>query len=236
MKVIVRFVVASFSTLHYLCGFSLITKSSTDMNLALLSMFIPTFFFVSITPGMCMTLALTLGMSIGYRRTLWMMIGELLGVALVSVSAVLGIAAIMLNYPWMFIALKFIGGGYLLYLGVEMWRSRGKLAINVDNLETPKSDNIALIMQGFVTAIANPKGWAFMISLLPPFIDQNAALAPQLIILVSIILLFEFICMSLYATGGKGLKHVLGQSKNVRLMNRIAGTLMMGVGVWLLLS
>lgn len=127
------------------------------MNLALLSMFIPTFFFVSITPGMCMTLALTLGMSIGYRRTLWMMIGELLGVALVSVSAVLGIAAIMLNYPWMFIALKFIGGGYLLYLGVEMWRSRGKLAINVDNLETPKSDNIALIMQGFVTAIANPK-------------------------------------------------------------------------------
>ncbi|MDW1889238.1 MULTISPECIES: LysE family translocator [Vibrio] len=206
------------------------------MNLALLSMFIPTFFFVSITPGMCMTLALTLGMSIGYRRTLWMMIGELLGVALVSVSAVLGIAAIMLNYTWMFIALKFIGGGYLLYLGVEMWRSRGKLTINVDNLETPKSDNIALIMQGFVTAIANPKGWAFMISLLPPFIDQNAALAPQLIILVSIILLFEFICMSLYATGGKGLKHVLGQSKNVRLMNRIAGTLMMGVGVWLLLS
>ena len=206
------------------------------MNLALLSMFIPTFFFVSITPVMCMTLALTLGMSIGYRRTLWMMIGELVGVALVSVSAVLGIAAIMLNYPWMFIALKFIGGGYLLYLGVEMWRSRGKLAINVDNLEKPKSGNVALIMQGFVTAIANPKGWAFMISLLPPFIDQNAALAPQLIVLVSIILLFEFICMSLYATGGKGLKRVLGQSKNVRLMNRIAGTLMMGVGVWLLLS
>ncbi|PFG57898.1 threonine/homoserine/homoserine lactone efflux protein [Vibrio sp. ES.051] len=206
------------------------------MNFALLSMFIPTFFFVSITPGMCMTLALTLGMSIGYRRTLWMMIGELVGVALVSVSAVLGIAAIMLNYPWMFIALKFIGGGYLLYLGVEMWRSRGKLAINVDTLETPKSGNVALIMQGFVTAIANPKGWAFMISLLPPFIDQNAALAPQLIVLVSIILLFEFICMSLYATGGKGLKRVLGQSKNVRLMNRIAGTLMMGVGVWLLLS
>ncbi|MCS0416503.1 LysE family translocator [Vibrio diabolicus] len=206
------------------------------MNLALLSMFIPTFFFVSITPGMCMTLALTLGMSIGYRRTLWMMIGELVGVALVSVSAVLGIAAIMLNYPWMFIVLKFIGGGYLLYLGVEMWRSRGKLAINVDNLEKPRSGNVALIMQGFVTAIANPKGWAFMISLLPPFIDQNAALAPQLIVLVSIILLFEFICMSLYATGGKGLKRVLGQSKNVRLMNRIAGTLMMGVGVWLLLS
>ncbi|MCY9875717.1 LysE family translocator [Vibrio natriegens] len=206
------------------------------MNMTLLSMFIPTFFFVSITPGMCMTLALTLGMSVGYRRALWMMVGELAGVALVSISAVLGIAAIMLNYPWLFIVLKFIGGAYLLYLGVEMWRSRGKLAINLETESALPQGNWNLVIQGFVTAIANPKGWAFMISLLPSFIDQNAALAPQLAVLISIILMFEFICMSLYATGGKGLKRVLGHSKNVRLMNRVAGTLMMGVGVWLLMS
>ena len=206
------------------------------MNATLLSMFIPTFFFVSITPGMCMTLALTLGMSIGYRRTLWMMAGELVGVALVSVSAVLGIAAIMLSYPWLFTALKLIGSGYLLYLGIEMWRSRGKLAISLENIDIPTNGNWDLVLQGFVTAIANPKGWAFMVSLLPPFIDQNKDLTPQLILLISIILTFEFICMSLYATGGKGLKRILGQSKNVRLMNRIAGTLMMGVGVWLLMS
>ncbi|WP_029842167.1 LysE family translocator [Vibrio parahaemolyticus] len=206
------------------------------MNIALISMFIPTFFFVSITPGMCMTLALTLGMSVGYRRTLWMMIGELAGVALVSVSAVLGIAAVMLNYPWLFTVLKFGGGAYLLYLGIEMWRSRGKLAINLENSTSQPKGNWNLVLQGFVTAIANPKGWAFMVSLLPPFIDQSKALAPQLMVLVSIILLFEFICMSLYATGGKGLKRVLGQSKNVRLMNRFAGTLMMGVGIWLFVS
>lgn len=57
------------------------------MNTALLGMFIPTFFFVSITPGMCMTLALTLGMSVGYKRTLWMMAGELVGVGLVATNS-----------------------------------------------------------------------------------------------------------------------------------------------------
>ncbi|WGW01680.1 LysE family translocator [Vibrio sp. YMD68] len=206
------------------------------MNTALLGMFIPTFFFVSITPGMCMTLALTLGMSIGYRRALWMMAGELVGVGLVAVAAVLGIAAVMLNYPWLFVALKFIGGSYLFYLGIQMWRSRGKLAINLNDTSPVTHSDWDLVVQGFVTAIANPKGWAFMISLLPPFIDQSADLAPQLVVLVSIILLFEFICMTLYATGGKGLKSLLGQSHNVRLMNRIAGTLMMGVGVWLFLT
>lgn len=206
------------------------------MNLALLSAFIPTFFFVSITPGMCMTLALSLGMSIGYKRTLWMMIGELAGVALVSVSAVIGIAAIMLNYPMLFVSFKVLGALYLIYLGVQMWRSKGKLALSGDGRPVMVGGNWNLVMQGFITAIANPKGWAFMISLLPPFIDQSAPLTPQLMLLVGIILISEFVCMTLYATGGKGLKRILGKSQNVRTLNRIAGSLMVGVGIWLFFS
>lgn len=206
------------------------------MNLALLSAFIPTFFFVSITPGMCMTLALSMGMSIGYRRTLWMMLGEVVGVGLVAVAAVLGIASVMLNYPWLFTILKSIGAAYLFYIGIQMWLSKGKLALNDENLEVQVGGNWDLVMQGFVTAIANPKGWAFMISLLPPFIDNTQPLTLQLVVLVSIILVSEFISMTLYATGGKGLKSLLGHSKNIRLMNRISGTLMMGVGVWLFAS
>lgn len=207
------------------------------MNTALLLAFIPTFFFVSITPGMCMTLALTLGMSIGYKRALWMMLGELIGVAIVAISAVIGIAAVMLNYPWLFTGFKIVGASYLFYLGIQMWLSRGKLAINLDTAEdVPTSNEWQLVVQGFVTAIANPKGWAFMISLLPPFIDNSHDLLPQLTLLIGIILISEFVCMTLYATGGKGLKRVLGHSENVRLMNRIAGSLMMGVGIWLFLS
>ncbi|MGR2949670.1 LysE family translocator [Vibrio vulnificus] len=206
------------------------------MNFALLSAFIPTFFFVSITPGMCMTLALTLGMSIGYKRTLWMMIGELVGVAVVSVAAVVGIAAVMLNYPMLFISFKILGATYLVYLGIQMWRSRGKLSLSAETGPVSRANNWQLIMQGFITAIANPKGWAFMISLLPPFIDKSAPLPPQLLLLVGIILISEFVCMTLYATGGKGLKRLLGQSQNVRRLNRIAGSLMTGVGIWLFFS
>ena len=206
------------------------------MNLALLSVFVPTFFFVSITPGMCMTLALSLGVSIGYRRTLWMMLGEVIGIGLVSVAAVLGIASVMLNYPWLFTILKSVGAAYLFYLGIKMWQSKGKLALSNGNTEVQVGHNWDLVMQGFVTAIANPKGWAFMISLLPPFIDSSKPLALQLTLLVAIILTFEFICMTIYATGGKGLKRLLGHSKNIRLMNRISGSLMMGVGIWLFVS
>ncbi len=203
------------------------------LELSLLAVFLPTFFFVSATPGMCMTLSMTMGMTIGVRRTLWMMAGELLGVGLVAFLAVVGVATIMLNYPDIFTVFKYIGGAYLVYLGTQMWQSRGKMAVTDENSVRASVSRKALAIQGFVTAVANPKGWAFFISLLPPFINPDAPLAPQLSILIIIILLVEFVCLLGYASGGRTMRAFLQKSGNVRLMNRIAGSLMIGVGIWL---
>lgn len=203
------------------------------MTVATLSVFIPTFFFVSLTPGMCMTLALSLGMTVGFRRTLWMMSGELVGVGLVATLSVIGVATIMLSSPWLFTLLKYGGGLYLGFLGVQLWLSRGNMALDPDTMIVRRTSRVQLIAQGFITAVANPKGWAFFIALLPPFIDQQLALAPQLSILLSMILLLEFLCLMLYAGGGRSLNRFLHHPKNVRLLNRIAGVLMLGVGVWL---
>lgn len=80
------------------------------IDTSVLTLFIPTFFLVSVTPGMCMTLAMTMGMTIGVRKTFYMMWGELVGVALVSVASVSGVAAVMLNHPALFTLLKYAGG------------------------------------------------------------------------------------------------------------------------------
>ncbi|WP_197465356.1 LysE family translocator [Marinomonas sp. TW1] len=202
------------------------------MNLALLSAFVPTFFFVSITPGMCMTLAMTLGMTVGVKRALWMMVGELVGVATVATLSAIGVAALLLNYPSVFMVLKYLGGAYLAFIGIQMWLSKGKMAIKTDEDSAPASRR-ELMSQGFVTAIANPKGWAFFVALLPPFLVADQPLASQLVVLISIILTLEFSCLLIYAAGGRTLKSLLMKSGNVRIMNRIAGTLMIGVGVWL---
>ncbi|PHS18512.1 MAG: threonine transporter RhtB [Kangiella sp.] len=201
-----------------------------DNNLLLL--FIPTFLFVSATPGMCMTLAMTLGMTIGIRRTLWMMWGELLGVATVAILAVIGVAKIMLEYPSLFLILKYLGGVYLCYIGIKLWRAHDTFDANFDSSQQ-NINKKALFTQGFVSAIANPKGWAFMISLLPPFINPQLPLAFQLSILVGIILITEFSFMMIYATGGKTLRRLLQQSDKLAWLNRISGSLMIMVGIWL---
>jgi len=191
---------------------------------------------VSATPGMCMTLALTLGMTLGIRKTLWMMWGELAGVALVSVLGVVGVASLMLNYPNVFNLFKYLGGGYLIIIGIQQWLSRGKMAINNQPDDDQQFNGKKLMLQGFVTAVANPKGWAFIISLLPPFINSEMPIAPQLFVLVTIILCSEFLFMMLYATGGKSLGRLLAKSDNVRLINRISGSLMILIGLWLALG
>ncbi|MFD2190339.1 LysE family translocator [Pistricoccus aurantiacus] len=203
------------------------------INPSLLSVFIPTFFLVSLTPGMCMTLSMILGMTLGVRRALWMMAGELVGVGLVATAAGAGVATLMLRHPALFVAFKWLGGAYLVYLGVMMWRSRGRMAIPLEGGEVPQASRRQLLLQGFVTAVANPKGWAFFIALLPPFLDPTLALAPQLAVLIAMILSIELTCLLLYAGGGRTASHLLAKGGNVRLLNRIAGTLMVGVGLWL---
>jgi threonine/homoserine/homoserine lactone efflux protein len=205
------------------------------INLSILAVFIPTFFFVSLTPGMCMTLSLSMGMSIGFKNTLYMMYGELLGVGLVATASVIGVATIMLKYPSIFLVLKYAGGAYLIYLGITMWQSRGKMALNLKEVSYNISKK-SLAIQGFVTAIANPKGWAFFIALLPPFIDDSLELVPQLSILIFLILFIEFICLIIYASGGITLGKLLQNSSNVKLLNKVAGSMMMAIGIWLAIS
>jgi len=182
-----------------------------------------------------MTLALSLGMSIGVRNTMWMMLGELIGVAVVAISAIVGIALLMQQLPSLFIIFKIVGASYLFYLAFQLFRAHVNSSIL---LATPSAsiNKQQLFWQGLLTAIANPKGWAFMISLLPPFINQQQPLIPQLSILISIILISEFTCMMLYANGGKSIRLCMQQPDKLMLLHKISALLMALVGVWLLIS
>jgi len=204
------------------------------MDPTLLLTFAASFFFVAMSPGLCMTLAMSLGISIGVRRTMWMMAGELAGIALVATCAVIGVAALLLQAPTVFAVFKWVGAAYLLYMGWQTWHSEPTQLEQLagDGRRTPSS----LIVQGFVTAVSNPKAWAFLVALLPPFVDQSRPLAPQLLAMLATMLVIEFISLQIYAHGGRALSEQLHRRGKARWLNRIAGVLMAGVGVWLALG
>jgi homoserine/homoserine lactone efflux protein len=193
--------------------------------------FCGSFFLIALSPGLCMTLAMSLGISIGVRRTLWMMLGEVVGIALVGAAAMAGVAALLLADPRIFAAFKIAGAAYLLWTAWRSWNAP-VAALATASRFTP----LALCTQGFVTAVSNPKAWAFMMALLPPFIDPAVPLAPQMAVLLALMVVIEFICLLIYAQGGRSLSELLLRRGQAQWLNRIAAGLMVGVAFWLLLG
>jgi len=194
----------------------------------LFGLFVVTIAAVSLTPGMCMTLAFSLGLSQGYRKTLWMMAGEMTGVIVVVSSTVYLLGWLLRLDPMWFNALALTGAVYLLWIARQLWLADPALAEQrtADTL-TP----LSLAVLGFTTAIMNPKGWAFMVALLPGFMDAEKALFPQLALFLSVMLTTEFISLSLYAGGGRWLRQFLGEGARLGVLNKVAASLMVGVSI-----
>ena len=203
------------------------------MNPELLWVFIPTIAAISLTPGMCMTLAFSLGLSQGYRQTLCMMWGELAGVATVVSTCVLLLAWIQSLSDVYFTLLALAGGSYLLWIAYRLWTQpaqfdRGEAQSRL----TPW----ALLTLGYVTAVMNPKGWGFMIALLPGFMSVDYSTPQQLAAFLGVMLPSEFLSMTLYATGGSGLRRFLTNDQHLANLNKVAAALTVLVALLMLIN
>ena len=201
------------------------------MNPELLWVFIPTIAVISLTPGMCMTLAFTLGLSQGYRKTLWMMGGELAGVATVVTSCVLLLTWIQSLSPVYFTGLALIGGNYLLWIAYRLWTQPAHFE---GGERQPQVAPIALVGLGYTTAVMNPKGWGFMIALLPGFISPEYSGPQQLAAFLAVMLPSEFLFMSLYASGGSAVRRLLNSDQQLARLNKISAALMVLVAALVL--
>ena len=201
------------------------------MSADLILLFIPTIAAISFTPGLCMTLAFTLGLSIGYRRTLWMMAGELTGVATVFGATFWSLGWLLSRDMIYFQIISLIGGTYLLYLAVRLFNETPE-QIEARNLENTRASALALL--GFVTAVSNPKGWAFLLALLPGFVSANTPLLPQFAIMLAIMLTTEFLSMTAYATGGQWLATRLSSTHGLLNANRVAASMLGLASLWVL--
>jgi len=119
---------------------------------------------------------------------------------------------------------------------VKQWRTEPSVLPDGSVQDTNASDKLALVIQGFVTAVSNPKGWAFMIAFLPPFISDQHPVLTQMIGLLLVITVIEFISLMIYASGGRQLAIWLQSGQRLHWINRISGSMMIIIGIWLALS
>ena len=193
-------------------------------------LFFVTIFPISMMPGINMTYAMSVGMSFGYKHSFFVMAGQLLAIAFVSFSCMLGVGAVLHHFEYAFKALNIIAGLYMLYLGAMLFFGKGELSItNVSNLPSKKQ----MFINGLIVSVSNPKAWIFFSALLPTFLDKDAPFSLTRMCVITVTLVFiEFLALNIYALGGAMLKKFL--QTHLRLLEICTAIIVCTIGVLLL--
>lgn len=189
-------------------------------------LFLLTSIGMSLSPGPNGLLALTHGALHGARKTLFTITGGLVGFVAVIALCMFGIGAlIQASVTWL-TALKWIGGLYLAWLGIKLWRSP---AVTVELADTPVATNRwALFRQGLLSAATNPKGLLFFSALLPQFIDPQRSLAVQFLVVAATYVFTEFVTEFGLAAAATRIRPWLARTG--RGFNRVCGGIFVAIG------
>ena len=182
---------------------------------------------LTFTPGPNGLLALTHGAIYGSRKTIATILGGSLGFATVIGLSMFGIGALLAASAQLLIVMKFIGGAYLIWLGIQVWRSPS-LGESKASVSTNVS-SISLFRQGALAALTNPKGILFFVAFLPQFIDPSISLLTQFAVMALTFVIIEFIYEYAVASLANKINPFL--AKFGKKVNRVFGGIFMVIGV-----
>lgn len=201
------------------------------MNLTLWISFIGTVLIIGITPGPSVLLATANSMNYGTKKTIGTILGDLSANTLQIILSAFGLATIIISSGEVFSFIKWIGVGYLIYMGVMKIISKPKIG-DFEKINKEKSF-LKLYSEGFFMSASNPKAIIFFAALFPLFIDQNIAFAPQVVVLGLTYLTIDGICLLIYVQFASRLKKSLENKQKIHLQNKIIGALLIFSGLML---
>ena len=154
---------------------------------------------------------------------------RLLTLCLAFALSATGLGAVLLASRTVFVAIKWIGAAYLVYLGVRMMFARAAAAALLETADPPRARGA--FWNGFVVQAANPKAIIFFTALLPQFIDPDAAVAAQIGILALSSVVIELGVLSIYVMASHSARRWVRGGRLERVLERVGGGLLVLAGV-----
>lgn len=165
--------------------------------------FLVAMFVMAITPGPANLFAIATGMERGKTAALLGVVGMNTATLVWFACSALGLGALIIAFPKAFHILALAGAAYLVWLGLK------SLWAGIRNLESHASATVrasrSAFFDGFMVQIANPKILLFFSAVLPPFLDVDRPLVPQLIMFACATIGMDLFSMSAYGVGGAAL-------------------------------
>ncbi len=179
-------------------------------------------------PGPTVMLVVSYGLGRG-RSSAWATVpGVTLGDFTAMTLSLLGAGAVLAASATLFTVLKLLGAGYLIWLGVQLWRADPSLE---PSKPQPGGDGRRMFWNAYVVTALNPKSIAFFIAFVPQFVDPARPAVVQFAILEATFLVLAAVNAAVWAVLAGQVRERLRRPSLRRLVNRIGAGVLIAAGL-----
>lgn len=203
------------------------------MDWASLSTFCIAFMFAAATPGPSNVAVIVRSMTTGFRQTVPMLAGLIIGEMFFVGFAVFGLALIAHTLGTLFLVIKWLGAAYLCFIAYKLWTAPA--SVPTQNVKGASSQSppaargpAGLFLLGLALVLGNPKTIAFYLALLPVLIDMTAVDVPGFFMLLALMVAIYTPILVFYSLGAARIGRAIRSSRAVRIVNRTAAAAMAG--------
>ncbi len=181
-------------------------------------------------PGPTVMLVVSYALGRG-RDSAWATVpGVSLGDLTAMTVSLAGAGAVLAASATLFMVLKLCGAGYLVWLGIGLWRAvPEKLAIE-RGARVPKEYR-RMFWNAYVVTALNPKSIVFFIAFVPQFVAADAPLMPQFAIMIATFVGLAAVNTALWAVLVGEMRRRFERPGTLKLINRTGGGFLIGAGV-----
>ncbi len=179
-------------------------------------------------PGPTVLLVISYALSHGRKPAAAIVAGVVLGDLTAMTASMLGLGAILATSAGIFTVLRWIGGAYLVYLGIKLWRAP---------VETGEAESVSqagprrMFAHSYAVTALNPKSIVFFVAFVPQFLDAARPFWPQVLTLEATFVTLAVLNATLFALLAAAARQKLRKPRIQRAVNRTGGSLLIGAGI-----
>lgn len=204
------------------------------MNIELWLAFVAASAVMLAIPGPTILTVMSYSLASRRRANLPLVAAVALGDSTALAMSLLGLGALLATSAFWFTAVKWIGGLYLLYLGIKLLRAGASTSVVITSAE-PVS-RWKLFGNTYLVTALNPKGIVFFVAFLPQFLDPKLPVTPQLWMLAATFVTLATLNATGYALFAATARRLLSTPRAQRGFHLAGGSLLSAAGVWALLA
>jgi threonine/homoserine/homoserine lactone efflux protein len=180
-------------------------------------------------PGPTVLLVISYALGHGRKPAAAIVAGVALGDLTSMTASMLGLGAVLATSAAIFTALRWIGGAYLIYLGIKLWRAPVQTSELTD---TPKANPLRMFAHSYAVTALNPKSIIFFVAFVPQFLQPSRPFLDQVVILEATFVTLATLNAAMFAFLAAAARERLREPRLQRAVNRTGGSLLIGAGLF----